>query len=143
MYLNFDLPQDTNVNKIIFDIVFEAAASFEDRSLKWLLSERKLFNLLCGMNVKYSYGVWSTKKLIYVNSQALGLDTLVRKFTINMEKTDFVLLKTSILFYIQAFSYIFTFGKLCRQIHLGLQIIWLYSNSPPFNPNVHVKMNFK
>ena len=32
--LNSDLPQETNVNKIIFDIVSEAAASFEDGSLK-------------------------------------------------------------------------------------------------------------
>lgn len=62
--LNSDLPQETNVNKIIFDIVSEAAASFEDGSLKWLLSKRKLFKLSW-----HSYGLWSNEMLIYIAIQ--------------------------------------------------------------------------
>ena len=62
--LNSDLPQETNVNKIIFDIVSEVAASFEDGSLKWLLSKRKLFKLSW-----HSYGLWSNEMLIYIAIQ--------------------------------------------------------------------------
>ena len=62
--LNSDLPQETNVNKIIFDIVSEAAASFEDGSLKWLLSKRKLFKLSW-----HSYGLWSNEILLYIAIQ--------------------------------------------------------------------------
>ena len=62
--LNSDLPQETNVNKIIFDIVSEVAASFEDGSLKWLLSKRKLFKLSW-----HSYGLWGNEMLIYIAIQ--------------------------------------------------------------------------